>query len=530
MLRKAVGILLIQVLLLGLTTTLASADSPPSPDTLILAIKGEPSDGYDPIVGWGRYGNPLFQSTLLRRDENLNIINSLADSHNLSQDGLTWTIQIKDGVKFSDGNPLTAEDVAFTFNTARTSGGKVDLSRLEQAEAVNRNTILFHLKQKDSTFINRFLTLGIVPKHAYSTDYGRNPIGSGPYRLVEWTEGQQMIAEANPHYFDTAPFFKKIVFLFTDEDTSFAAAKAGTVHMVVVPQSLAHQQLPNMVLRSVPSVDNRGLLLPSIPDTGEKTESGYPIGNNVTSDLAIRRAINIAIDRETLVEGVLEGYGRPAYGVCDGLPWDNPQNKLEDNRPLDAMKILEEAGWKDTDNDGIREKDGVKAEFTIVYPAKRSVRQYLALACADMLKKIGIQANVEGKNSFDDIKKIMHRDVVVFGWGSHDPIEIYHLYSSKYAGVSYNNAGYYKNSTVDEHLDKAISAPNFEESLYHWQQAQWDGQTGLNGHGDAPWAWLVNLDHTYFVHKNLDIGISQVEPHGHGWPITANIEKWIWKQ
>ncbi len=495
----------------------------------MLAIKGEPAEGYDPILGWGLYGNPLFQSTLLKRDENLKIIPCLAKTYQLSNDGLSWHITIRDDVKFSDGTNLTAEDVAFTFNTAKESGGKVDLAHLDRAEALSKDEVILYLKQRDTTFINRLITLGIVPQNSYSDDYGRHPVGSGPFKLVEWVEGQQMIAEANPYYFGEQPYFKRIVFLFTDEDTSFAAAKAGKVHMVAVPQSLAHQQLPGMELHSVKSVDNRGLMFPTIPDTGRKTKEGYPIGNNVTADPAIRKAVNIALDRQMLVDGVLEGYGRPAYGVCDDLPWDNRANRINDNNPVQAVKILENAGWVDTDHDGIREKNGQKAEFTIVYPATRSVRQYLALACSDSLKKIGIQAHVEGKNNFDDIKKIMHRDVIVFGWGSHDPIEIYHLYSSKYAGIGYNNPGFYTNSAVDENLDKAIAAANFDDALTYWKKAQWDGKTGLNTQGDAPWAWLVNLDHTYFVNNHLDIGTSQVEPHGHGWPITANIEKWTWK-
>ncbi len=498
-------------------------------DQLILAIKGEPEEGYDPILGWGMYGNPLFQSTLLKRDENLSIVPSLATDYSLSDNGLEWNITIRQDAVFSDGTPLTAEDVVFTFTQAKQGGGKVDLNHLANATVTGKYDLTLSLSQRDTTFINRLITLGIVPKHAYNKDYGRNPIGSGPYKLTEWTEGQQMVAEINPHYYGKKPFFKKITFLFTDEDTSFAAARAGKVHMVVVPQSLAHQKVNNMSLHTVKSVDNRGLLLPTIPDTGETTDDGLPIGNSVTADPAIRKAINLAIDRQALVDGVLEGYGRPAYGVCDGLPWDNPANVIADGDIAGAIKILEDAGWHDKDGDNIREKGDLRAEFTIVYPASRSVRQYLALAAGDMLKKIGIKANIEGKNNFAEIRKIMHRDVVVFGWGSHDPIELYQLYSSKFAGTGYNNAGFYKNPTVDANLEKAIAASSFEESLQYWKAAQWNGETGLNGHGDAPWAWLVNLDHTYFVHNNLDIGISQIEPHGHGWPITANIEKWKWK-
>jgi len=515
---------------LGLLILCTLAVSPVlAKDTLTLAVKGEPEEGYDPTLGWGRYGNPLFQSTLLRRDENLNIVNDLATASTLSADGLAWDVTIRGDALFSDGSPLTAEDVAYTFNTAAASGGKVDLINMDKAEATGRNTVHITLKKRDTTFINRLVSLGIVPKAVHGPGYARKPVGSGPYRMVEWNEGQQMIAEANPHYYGAKPFFKRLVFLFTDEDTSFAAARAGKVDVVVVPQALAVQTVPGMVLHPVKSVDNRGLMFPYVPNTGKKTDKGAPIGNNVTSDPAIRKAVNVAIDRGLLVKGVLEGFGRPAYGPCDGLPWDNPENKIKDADPDAARKILADAGWKDTDGDGIVEKNGLKAEFTVLYPADRAIRQYLALAVADMLKPVGINAIVEGKRGWDEIKHRMHSDVVVFGWGAHDPVEVYQLYSSHHSGDGWNNPGYYANAKVDEYLDAAVAAENHEASLDLWKKAQWDGATGSNARGDAPWAWLVNLEHTYFISEHLDVGVSQVEPHGHGWPITANIQKWTWK-
>jgi peptide/nickel transport system substrate-binding protein len=495
-----------------------------SPETLILAIGGEEKTGYDPTLGWGRYGNTLFQSTLLKFDPGMKIINDLATAYNQSDDGRVWTIDIRSDVKFSNGTPLTAEDVAYTFNTAAKSGGLVDLVNLDTARAPHPTRVIFTLKKNDSTFFNRLVTLGIVPKDLHGPDYPRNPIGSGPYMLKEWNEGQQMIVVANPYYYGHKPFFKRIVFQFTPEDTSFAAAKAGKVHLAVIPAMLAKQEVPGMTLHAVRSVDNRGLMFPTVPDTGTKTSKGYTIGNNVTADPAIRQAVNLAIDRQRLVKGVLEGFGRPAYGVCDGLPWDNPNNTFKDNDTNGASTLLDQAGWTDTDGDGVREKNGLKAEFTIIYPANRSERQYLALAVADTLQHIGIKANVEQKPDFDEIQKVMHSNVVVFGWGAHDPMELYQLYNTKFAGIEYNNAGFYSNAVVDDKLEKALGARNLEEAIPFWQAAQ------VPVKNDVPWVWMVNLDHTYLVNSHLDIGKSQIEPHGHGWPITANIQEWRWKE
>jgi peptide/nickel transport system substrate-binding protein len=497
-------------------------------DELILALKGEPDEGFDPVMGWGRYGNPLFQSTLLARDNDLNIIHDLAESYTVDPDGLTWRVILRKDAKFSSGQPLTAEDVFFTFNKASQTGGKADLTALKSVEATGDFSIVFRLKKPDSTFINRLITLGIVPKHAYGPDYGRNPLGSGPYVLKSWVQGEQMIAEANPLYYAKKPFFKRLVFLYGEEDTMFAAAKASKVDMVVVPAHLAVQKIKGMTAHSVQSVDNRGIMFPMVPDDGKVTDNGAPIGNNVTSDLAIRKAVNLAVDRNALVQGVLEGFGRPAYFVCDNLPWDNPVNRFEDSDPATAKKLLAEAGWKNANNDGVLEKDGLKARFNLVYPAGNSVRQGLALAVADMLKPIGIEVAVEGK-SWDEIKQKMNSDAILFGWGSHDPMEVYHLYHSRLAGQGWYNTGYYANAKVDGYLDQAVGSPNYEASLQFWKKAQWDGKTGCGPKGDAPWAWLVNLDHVYFVRDDLDIGQSRIEPHGHGWPITANITEWTRK-
>jgi len=498
-----------------------------SAEQIVLAIGGESEEGYDPTLGWGRYGASLFQSTLLKRDENLDIVNDLATDYTVSEDGKTWTVTIRSDAVFSDGEPLTAADVAYTFNRAAASGGLTDVTQLDQATAVDDTTVDLILKQPQSTFVNRLITLGIVPEHAHGENYARNPIGSGPYKMVQWDEGQQLIVEANPNYYGEVPSIQRLVFLFVEEDSAFAAAKAGQVQVAAVPQSLAVQTIEGMTLRDVTSVDNRGLMFPYLPANSKQTPDGDPIGNDVTADLAIRQAVNYAIDRQALVDGILEGYGSPAYGPVTGLAWEEPEANIEDAQPEKAKEILAEAGWADGDGDGIVEKDGLDAEFTILYKADDSIRQALALATAEMLKPVGIQANVEGK-SWDDIEPLMHSNVVVFGWGSHDQTEMYNLYYSQSAQGDYNNAGYYAAPAIDSTLDLAMGAPSEAEAVAYWKAAQWDGEQGVTTKGDAAWAWLVNLDHTYFIDQCLDVGQSQVEPHGHGWPITTNIADWRW--
>ncbi|WP_338707910.1 ABC transporter substrate-binding protein [Paenibacillus amylolyticus] len=495
-------------------------------DELVLAVGTEPEGGFDPTTGWGQYGSPLFQSTLLKRDAKLQLVNDLATTYSVSEDGLTWTVTLRNDVKFSDGEALTAEDVKFTFETAAKSGSVIDLTNMADVKAPDDSTVVFTLKSPQSTFISLLTTLGIVPEHAYGADYAEHPVGSGPYKLVQWDKGQQAIVEANEEYYGNKSVFHKLTFLYLDEDAAYAAAQAGTVDIAAIPAAFSKQQVNGMTLEAVKTVDNRGIMFPMQP-AGAKSGDGLPAGNDVTSDLAIRQAVNVVIDREALVEGVLEGYGRPAYSVSDDLPWSNAEAVFTDANLEEAKRILASGGWVDADGDGIVEKNGVKAEFNLLYFAGDLTRQSLALAAADMVAQAGIKINVEGK-SREETKKMAYSNAVLFGWGSHDPLETYNLYSSTHKGEGYYNVGLYSNPVVNSWMDKALQATSEEEALPFWQKAEWDGTTGFSYQGDAPWAWLVNIDHLYLVTNGLNIGEQQIHPHGHGWPVTTNLEEWSW--
>ena len=493
---------------------------------LVLALGSEPEGGFDPINGWGRYGSPLFQSTLLKRNQDMNIINDLATGYEVSEDGLTWTVSIREDAKFSDGQPLTSEDVVFTFEKLMESSSTVDLTFVDSVTSKSDYSLEFKLKSPRSTFISNLIATGIVPKKSYTSEYYQNPIGSGPLVLVQWDKGQQIIVKPNENYYGQKPNFDKITFLFLEEDAAFAAAKAGQLDMTAIPPSYASQKIEGMKLTEVSSVDNRGIMFPTVK-SGEADADSNPIGNDVTSYLAIRQAINVALDRQAIVDGVLEGYGTKAYSICDKMPWWNEETVTTDNDVDLAKKILADGGWIDADGDGILEKDNIKAEFNLVYPSGDQLRQSLAMVVADMVKPIGINIVIEAK-TWDEIEAVLHKDAILMGWGSQDPLEMYNVYSSKMKGVEWYNPGYYENQKVDEYMEKALQARSEEEANEYWKKAQWDGETGLSGKGDVPWVWLVNRSHLYLVNDKLDIGKQQIQPHGHGWPLTSNIEQWKW--
>ena len=493
---------------------------------LILAVKGEPEQGFDPIKGWGEYGNPLFQSTLLKYDAKLNLVGDLATKWDLSADRLTWTVTIREGVKFADGKPLTAEDVAYTFDTGRTAASLLDLNNLESAKALDAKTVQLKLKAPQVTFSHLLSTTGIVPKHAYADGYGDKPVGSGPFKFISWSKGQQLIVEPNPHYYGNKPQFERITFLFTKDDATLAAARSKQVHIASVPAAFGREVPAGMVRVAAKTVDNRGIVFPTVPNEGKKTADGYPIGNNVTADIAIRKAVNIAVSRKQLVEGVLGGFGTAAWGVADNLPWDNPQQRVGDSNMAGAKALLKQAGWV-MNSKGVLEKGGVEARIPLLYFSDDTTRQALALAVADMVKPLGIVFEVAGKTR-EEVRRLKHVSSVMYGWGSHSPNDMYNLFHGSKAGKASYNTGFYNNAAVNANLDAAERSASLQASLPFWKKAMWDGKNGFGMKGDATWAWLVNLDHVYFVDKCLDIGPRQIEPHGHGYPITWNVQDWKW--
>ena len=507
----------------------ATAEQTGTKDSVVIAMdtNSEPEAGFDPAFGWGageHVHEPLIQSTLTVTNPDLTIGYDLATSCESSEDGLTWTVTIRDDVKFTDGEPLTAEDVAFTYNTVKASSSVNDFTMLDNAEAVDDTTVVFHMAKPFSIWPYTMAIVGIVPEHAYdSATYGSNPIGSGRYILKQWDRGQQIILEANPDYYGEQPKMKQVTILFMEEDAAFLAAQAGQVDVAYTSATYSDQTIDGYTLTAYQTVDNRGINLPTTEPS--VNADGVATGNAVTSDVAVRRAINIGIDRQEMIDNVLNGYGTPAYSVCDQLPWYNPASEVEYD-PEGAAKLLDDAGWV-MGSDGVREKDGVKAELNILYSNGDSVRQALAADLSNQLAELGIRCTIEGVG-WDTAYDRALSTPLVWGWGAHTPMELYNIYHTAEGSDSAQYSPY-SNETVDTYMDEALAADSLEESYELWQKAQWDGTTGVTQEGDIPWVWLCNVDHLYYVRDGLQIAEQKIHPHGHGWSLINNVDQWEWR-
>ncbi|MCU9922897.1 ABC transporter substrate-binding protein [Aeromonas caviae] len=511
-------------LLSGGFSTMALA-AQPVPAELKLAIGSEPTEGFDPLLGWSHGSYLLLHSPLLKQNADLSWQNVLTQSVTPSKDGKGWLIRLKPNLTFSNGAPLTAEDVAFTYNSAAQGGGKIDMGNFVSAKVLSPTEVAITLSAPQSTFVNVLGSLGIVSKRDYDPKrYAREPVGAGPYRLVSFLPGQQLVVEANPYYAGGNNDFKRLVFVFIDEESAYAAARSNQLDLVRIAPSLAPTVPASLKLWVRPSVENRGIVFP-IPPAGGKDAKGYPIGNDVTSDVAVRRAINYAIDRKLLADQLLEGHAIPAYSAVEGLPWLNKATAFKDDDAAHANALLDEAGWK-MGSDGVRHKGSLRAAFTLWYTSGDSTRRDLAEAVRAMLGPIGLEVSLKS-GSWEQVEREMHANPVLMGWGSLDPMELYHHYQSGSGGVEFYNPGYYSNPVVDSHLKQALDAPNWQAAVPFWQQVEWDGKRGAGVQGDAAWAWLLNVQHTYLANRCIDLGKGAPEIHG-SWSLLNNLQDWRW--
>jgi peptide/nickel transport system substrate-binding protein len=512
-----------------------SLSEPRSRGTELVVAVGDIAGGeFDPLKGWGSRPAQIrpIHSSLLTIDADVNFVGDLASEYSVSDDAKTWSFTLRDNARWSNGEPVTAQDVVFTYETLKKDGTRFDLTFVDRIVATDESHVEFHLKAPRSTFVSQLSEIPILPAEHYGADYSKNPIGSGPYSVVDYQQGQQLILKANPYWYGQRPEFTKLTFLFLGEDAALAAARAGSVDIAYVPPTFADQRIAGMTLRSFETVDSRGLSLPTLPTGGKGRIQGndVAVGNDVTADPAIRRALNIGLDREEITKIVLQGHGRPAHTLVDGLPWFNEEAAFEDGRTEDAKRVLADAGWGDSDGDGIVEKGGRKAGFTLMYPSDDKLRSDLALVVAEQARALGIEITTKG-STWDGIYIDGKANAVTWGGGRHHAHQLYSMYSSKVIDTGYNNMPQYSNPAVDRHLDRALSATTQAEANKHWKQAQWDGEIGFAGeHGDAPIIWLVRIDHLYLVRDGLHLGDQLIQGHGHEWALFNTLAQWHWEK
>ncbi|MEU9254109.1 ABC transporter substrate-binding protein [Streptomyces sp. NPDC048270] len=501
-----------------------AAAGPGGADSAVVGIATEP-ESLSPLLGYGKDGNSKIFDGLLAHDADMKLKPALAQSlPEVSADGLTYTYKLRQGVKFSDGAPFSAEDVVFTYRTildAKTNNAsKTELDALAGVEARGGDTVVFTLKYPYAPFAERTV-LPIAPEHiaggqdVNSGDFTTHPVGTGPYVLTAWSKGEKLSFKANPGYWGGEPAVKKFTMaVIKDDDVRATRLRSGELDGAILPPNLAKGFAGDKARTTyeAKTFDYRNVTLPT----------HHP----VTGDPAVRRALDIAVDRKAMVEGLLDGAGKAAYGP---VPTDSPWFTAGTERAHDldgAKKILDEAGWK-AGEDGIRAKDGVRASFPLWYTSGDKIRQDHALAFASDAKKAGIEVKTEA-GTWEVIEPRMKTEAVLAGGGSPaDPdFDQYQLLTSSLGGDGFNNMARYDNPVVDAALvdGRRSGDPAARKAAYDTVQRELVKDPG--------YVFLTHIDHLYVVNDKWDGPATQVEPHDHGLGSGPwwNVESWKPKQ
>ncbi|MEV6375137.1 ABC transporter substrate-binding protein [Micromonospora musae] len=495
---------------------LAGCSTPEVPEdsaggaTLVVATAGE-SDTLNPVLNYGVDGASLIFDGLVARDAGNRLVPGLAaELPTVSSDGRTVTAKLRDGVLFHDGGELTASDVAFTYQAVLDpkvdSTLRSDLDMVESITAPDPATVVFRLRYPYAPFLQR-LTLGVVPAKLLTgqdinkAEFNRKPVGTGPYRVESWTPGDRLVLTANERYFGGRPANDRVVVAFVEDDNVRAQRmRAGEFDAAELPPKLAAGFAPDDAYRveQVPTADYRGVML--------------PMGNPVLADVAIRRALSLAVDRAAMVAGILGGSGDPAFGpVPPTSEFAEPSIAGKPTAdPTAATALLDAAGWM-PGPDGVRVKNGRPARFTLMYPASDTLRKDLALAVTADAKKVGIEVAPEGL-TWDAIDPRMKSDALLMGYGTpYDPDFVtYKLYHSRFAGQGYFNPGSYRSPVVDQALQEGRDQadPARRKAAYATFQKQIAA--------DVPWLFLTYLRHSYVLKSSVQGVSPRVEAHEHG--------------
>ncbi|MBL1073658.1 ABC transporter substrate-binding protein [Nocardia sp. 2] len=515
---------------LAATVSACGTPTPADGNSLVLA-DGHELGGYNPIAGYGAAGEAKMYDGLLRLGGGTGLPTfepALATAlPTADPTATTWTVPLRQGVTFTDGSAFDAADVVATYRAildpASASEARSSFEMIDRVEAVDPATARFTLRYPYAAFPTKLL-IGIVPSEAVATPgpaaestLNTEPIGTGPYRLTALSP-DRAVFEANENYWGPVPQVKKLTLLYVpDDNTRAQRMAAGELDGTNLPPLLAgtFAGRDGMTVSSNTSADWRGVSLPS--------------GNPVTGDPAIRRALNLAVDRKAMIDNVLGGYGRAAYTPFPEVygAAHNPDAVFAFDRGL-AGSILDAAGWR-AGSDGIREKDGRRAAFTIMYNSSDTLRRDIAQAFASDARKVGVEVNLEAL-SWDRIEPRVERDGILLGGGDepYDPdTQAYKTLHSSYlrpeVGSVYDNASRHANPAFDALLDKARRSTDPAERAAAYREVQ----TAYIG--DPGYVFLVFLDHTY-VAKDSGWTMSGpvLEPHAHGvtWGPWWSLQTW----
>lgn len=456
--------------------------------------------------------NILIFNGLTAHDGENQVIPGLAKSWEFDEETCTYTFHLEEGVTWHDGEPFTAEDVKFTIEAIMDpengSENAPNYEDVEEISVIDEHTVTFQLAAPNVAFLD-YMTMAILPKHLLegedmqTSPFFRAPIGTGPYKLESWDDGQAITLVKNEDYFKGPANIDSIVFKIVPDDNARALQmRSGELDLALLTPKDAESFVGKDGYRvyEMETSDYRGILFNFWNAYWQANRDLIP-------------AICCGIDRQAIVDAVLLGSGIVAYGPLQRNVYNNENVDHYDYDPARAKEILESAGCS-LGGDGFYYRDGEKIGFVISVGAGDQVRLDIAQAAAQQLREIGIDVTVEVPAKVDWGGQMAY----LIGWGSPFDADD-HTYKVFGTDKGANYSGY-SNEMVDRYLTEARRSddPAIRKAAYDKFQEELAN--------DPAYAFICYVDADYVAVSSLE-GIRESTVMGHhGVGIFWNVTEW----
>ena len=446
--------------------------------SLINAMTGEPSSLISMIAGESAssaISSNIFNS-LLKYDKNLELEGDLVESWQISADQKTIRFILKPDLKWADGKPLSSADVLFTWQAVtdekNASPYASDFQLVKKATTPNARTFEVTYEQAYAPALDSWAGLQILPKHLlqgqdlHTTSFARNPVGSHYYKLDSWAHGENLKLSRNANSVRGQAKIDQLVSrIIPDNSAQFLELMADNIDYMGLD--------PIKYSRIIPARPELQQKLALYKELGNSyTYMGFNLKRKPFDDRNVRLAINYAIDKQEIIDGVYLGLGiNIASPYKPGTRWSNPDLQPYPYDPQKARSLLKQAGFVDSDGDGILERDGKPFSFEIITNQNKE-REKSAVLIQRRLKEIGIDVQIRAIEWASFISRFIKTgdfDVVVLGWGlGLDPDQYNIWHSSQQAPGQFNFIGYH-NPTVDKLLEQGRLElnPDKRQKIYH---------------------------------------------------------------
>jgi len=431
-------------------------------DTLVDSTIGEPST-LIPILATDTASHEvagLVYNGLVKYDRDLNVVGDLAESWEITPDGLTITFHLRRGVKWHDGADFTSRDVLYTYHVTidpkTPTAYAEDFKQVKLAQAPDPYTFRVTYGKP---FAPALPSWGgaILPAHLLEgkditrSPLSRKPVGTGPYRFKEWIAGQKIVLESYHGYFEGRPRIDRYVYrVIPDPATMYMELKAGGLDMM--------QLSPVQYRRQTDTPDFRARFNKYRYPASSYVYLGYNLRNPLFADRRVRQAITSAINKDEIVQGVLLGMGRVAHGPFKPGTWAwNPSVKDFDFNPERARALLAEAGWNRLNADGVLMKNGRPLRFTILTNQGNDQRLKTAQIIQQRLGKVGIEVKIRVLEWASFITHFIDKgnfEAVLLGWTITPDPDLFDVWHSSKTGPKELNFIGFKNPEVDRLIEQ----------------------------------------------------------------------------